>query len=191
MLAAAGRSRLRSKDRWPGGFGAGGAPVRLYAGKLDCRTRGERPGLCGETRAAAVTYTLDQDHRTVQLTGAAKGRRFTGTAHVLQGQLVLDSAQDALLRPAEVLVSVAGLETGNVRRDRDMRAMFEADRYPDIRFLVSAITPRPAERVDSMLSRRYSVAVACGFDRSNSRSRSRSWPASPLMSSMRRAKSCS
>ncbi len=105
--------------------------------------------------AAPTTYVLDQEHSRVQFTGSAMGHRFRGRASVLQGHLDFDPANDQLLGPAEILISVGALTTDNAGRDRDMRQMFEAERYPTIRCILTTLTPLAREQRGALGPRRY------------------------------------
>jgi len=117
-------------------------------------------GVAPQARAAATTYVLDQDRTTLHFTGRAMGHRFTGTARAVQATLVFYPERAGLAQPAEILVQVAAMETGNAARDRDMRAMFDADRYPTIRCVVTKIellTPTPAETTRYRLEGRLRI----------------------------------
>ncbi len=93
--------------------------------------------------AAPTTYVLDAEQSTIRFIGHATLHRFIGTTHTLQGRLEFDPERQRLLSPAEVIIPVARLTTGLSRRDRAMRAMFEATRYPEIRFVLTKLTRYP------------------------------------------------
>ena len=115
-------------------------------------------GWMDTAQAAPTTYVLDQAHSTVRFVGRAMGHRFTGTAHAVEGTLVFDPEQEALIRPADILIPVAALETGHAGRDQDMRHMFEADRYPALRFTLVKVTRLFEGPSDSSASRRYQLS---------------------------------
>ncbi len=78
---------------------------------------------------------------------------FTGTTHTLEGRLIFDPEQHRLLEPAEVIIQVTSFRTGNYQRDRDMRTMFEAKQYPEIRFVLTRLTHLPDEAATPGLER--------------------------------------
>ncbi len=112
-------------------------------------------GFASQASAAATTYVLDHDQTTLSFTGRAMGHRFTGIAHSVQGILAFDPEQNTLLQPADILIHVMAMDTGNAGRDRDMRTMFEAERYPTIRFVLTALESLPHASADRALRRRY------------------------------------
>ena len=67
---------------------------------------------------------------------------FTGRAEGVTGEFQVDPAD---LRAGGITgvarVRVASLRTGNESRDRDMRKVLDADRFPEIRFTIGAVDP--------------------------------------------------
>ena len=97
-------------------------------------------GLCGACPpfAEPAAYELDGDHSVLSFHAKTPLHPFTGVTHALQGRLDADEKL-VLSQPAEILIPVATLDTGNKNRDKEMRRMFEADRYPGILFTARKI----------------------------------------------------
>ncbi|MBI3009799.1 MAG: YceI family protein [Candidatus Omnitrophica bacterium] len=102
-----------------------------------------------------MAYVLDQEHSHVQFTGSAMGYRFRGRVQALQGRLDFDPANDQLLHPAEILISVKALTTDHPKRDQDMWTMFEAADYPVIRCVLTTLTLLPDDFSGPSGTRRY------------------------------------
>jgi len=71
----------------------------------------------------------------VRFLGSSTLHDFSGTGwcEPFSAPLVRDAAGKAVLPSVAVEVPVAEMKTGNDNRDRSMREMFQADRYPRIR----------------------------------------------------------
>lgn len=81
-------------------------------------------------RAADVAGRCD-----VRFLGSSTLHDFSGTARCRPFGVLLgrDAGGRLVVSRAEVEVPAAGMDTGNASRDREMRGMFQADRYPVIR----------------------------------------------------------
>ena len=115
-------------------------------------------GIVGSARIAwakPTAYALDPTQSTLRIHGHATWHDFIGTTHTLQGRLLFDPDLNALIKPAWVTVPVASLTTGNARRDQAMRAMFETDRYPEIRFVLMHLTLISGQTAQTAAVRRY------------------------------------
>ncbi len=66
----------------------------------------------------------------VQFFGSSTLHDFEGTGRCAPFSIGI--GPDHKVDDIRIAVPVAGMETGNKRRDKKMREMFEADRYPDI-----------------------------------------------------------
>lgn len=71
----------------------------------------------------------------VRFLGSSTLHDFSGTASCRPFGILLgrDAGGRLVVSRAEVEVPAAGMDTGNASRDREMREMFQADRYPVIR----------------------------------------------------------
>ncbi len=105
--------------------------------------------------AEPATYELDAQHSRVSFIGHSTLHDFTGTATTCSGRMIFDPDQDSFTGQAEVIVPVDRLDTGIAARDRAMRAMFDAEDYPDIRFALLKLTRLPDAGATSLEGRRY------------------------------------
>jgi polyisoprenoid-binding protein YceI len=108
-------------------------------------------------QAAPIAYEIQPQESVLEFEGHSTLHGFTGTSRELSGELLYDPDQHRLAQPTEILVPVASFRTGNDRRDRAMRAMFEADRFPAIRMTVTSIDPLEAS-ADAGGRRRYRLS---------------------------------
>ena len=90
----------------------------------------------GAPRAAAAPhrYRIATNESSLRFTGEVPWHRFIGVTAGLQGRMGFDPEHQRMTVPGEVTIPVASFETGNRARDRDMREMFEAATFPQIRF---------------------------------------------------------
>jgi polyisoprenoid-binding protein YceI len=72
--------------------------------------------------------------------GRATTGDFTGTTTTVRGEIIGGTDLTALRGWVEA--PVITLVTGNGRRDRDLNKSMESDRYPTIRFELTAVAPR-------------------------------------------------
>lgn len=85
---------------------------------------------------------------TLSFVGHSTVGDFVGTTASVAGAVVGGSGLAAARGWAEA--PVATLRTGSARRDRDLRAALESDRYPTIRFDVSEVRAAAATPADSV-----------------------------------------
>lgn len=85
----------------------------------------------------------------INFSGTSTLHDFSGTASCEPFVVALDSQQPAGLRLVgeTVEVAVADMDTDNNKRDKKMRAMFEADRFPFISGRIEALSPQVIERL--------------------------------------------
>ena len=79
---------------------------------------------------------------TLSFLGRATVGDFVGTTGTVTGAII--GGPDVLTTRGWVEAPVATLVTGNGRRDRDLRATMEVDRYPTIRFDLSGTSHLPS-----------------------------------------------
>jgi polyisoprenoid-binding protein YceI len=103
-----------------------------------------------------TAYTLDPTAGRLLVLCRSTLHDFTIEAHEWWGQMRFDPQMGLLLEPAQVVVAVAALDSGNAKRDRDMRRMFEAERFPQIRFTAQRVV-RTAESAMAQAGQVYQV----------------------------------
>lgn len=84
-------------------------------------------------QAQRVVATVDSTKSVIDYTGSAPLHDWTGTSRAVSGTLVLDPETPDSSR-AVLRVPVASFDSGNNRRDRKMREVTEAERYPIVEF---------------------------------------------------------
>jgi polyisoprenoid-binding protein YceI len=84
---------------------------------------------------------------TLSFDGHASVGDFVGTTATVSGQL--RGGADLTQVRGWVQAPVKTLKTGNGRRDKDLNKSMESDKYPDIRFELTGITPK-AGNADSL-----------------------------------------
>ena len=113
---------------------------------------------------AAGRWTVDPAHSTATFRVGNLGRTVTGTVPVTEGTVVIDGQHSAITGSLDL----GAIETGNTRRDKDLRKpkFLDSDRYPAMTFTADAITIAPAGwRVAGQLTTRgTSVRLAGNVD---------------------------
>ena len=94
----------------------------------------------GAAQAQRVVATVDSTESVIDYTGSAPLHDWTGTSRSVSGTLVLDPETPDSSR-AVLRVPVAGFDSGNDRRDRKMREVTEAERYPTVEFRATDLQP--------------------------------------------------
>ena len=102
------------------------------------------------------------DSGTVSFDGHATVGDFVGTTKTVSGQITGGAAIRATRGWVEAPVRT--LTTGNGRRDKDLNKSMQSDKYPNIRFELSGITPR-AGTADSMAAVLHGALVIHGVTR--------------------------
>lgn len=90
--------------------------------------------------AQHVSATIDSTESVIEYTGTAPLHNWTGTSRSVQGRFVLDPETPDSSR-AVVRVPVSSFDSGNDRRDRGMRDVTEADKYPFVTFRGTEFEP--------------------------------------------------
>jgi polyisoprenoid-binding protein YceI len=115
---------------------------------------------------AAGRWTADPACSTATFTVSSLGRTVTGTVPITEGIVEVDGAG----RPAAIAGSLdlAAIDTGNTRRDKDLRKpkLLDLNRYPTMTFAADTITASPGRwRVTGQLAaRNTSVRLAGDAD---------------------------
>ena len=109
-------------------------------------------------------WTVDPAHSTATFRVGHLGRTVTGTVPVTEGTVVIDGQHSAITGSLDL----GAIETGNTRRDKDLRKpkFLDLDRYPTMTFTADTITIAPAGwRVAGQLTTRgTSVRLAGNVD---------------------------
>jgi polyisoprenoid-binding protein YceI len=92
------------------------------------------------SQAQQLVATVDSTESVIDYTGSAPLHDWTGTSRSVSGRFVLDPTQADSSR-AVVRASVASFDSGNDRRDRKMREVTEAAKYPQVEFRATDIEP--------------------------------------------------
>ena len=79
---------------------------------------------------------------TLSFDGKATAGDFVGTTSTVTGHI--DAASDLALVRGWVAAPVRTLVSGNDHRDRDLNKSMESDKYPEIRFDLTGVTPGEA-----------------------------------------------
>lgn len=88
------------------------------------------------------------DTTTITFTAHDGRGGFTGSAPVADATVRVDPEHPATAR-GSLTVRTAGITTGNVLRDRNAeRGVFQADRYPTLRYAVTNVRAAPADLPD-------------------------------------------
>jgi polyisoprenoid-binding protein YceI len=92
-----------------------------------------------EATAQRRTVPIDSTASVIHYTGSAPMHDWTGTTRSVRGTLRVDlNAPDS--SRVHVRAPVANFDSGNDRRDRKMREVTEADRYPVVEFRATEIS---------------------------------------------------
>lgn len=92
----------------------------------------------GEERA----LQLDAQRSTIEVQVHATFDSFAGKLTKFEADIAIDPQQQRTKR-AKVTFSFADLQTGRERRNRDMLAWTESERFPTVEFAVATIEPTP------------------------------------------------
>jgi polyisoprenoid-binding protein YceI len=90
--------------------------------------------------AAPVRYGLEPEQAQVRFLGRSTLHDFEGETSDVRGEMVFDPEQAALAAPARLAIPVETIRTGIAARDRAMREMFEAERFPEILITIDSAT---------------------------------------------------
>ena len=101
------------------------------------------------TAGAADTWTFDKVHSDVSFQIRHFLSKVRGRFTDFDGTIVADRARPEA-SSVEFTVKAASIDTGNENRDKDLRSanFFEVEKYPDITFKSTKVTPRGQDRYD-------------------------------------------
>jgi polyisoprenoid-binding protein YceI len=109
-------------------------------------------------------WTVDPAHSTATFRVGNLGRTVTGTVPITEGTVVIDGQHSAITGSLDL----GAIDTGNARRDKDLRKpkFLDLDRYRTMTFTADTITIAPAGwRVTGQLTARgTSVRLAGHVD---------------------------
>jgi polyisoprenoid-binding protein YceI len=113
---------------------------------------------------ATGRWTVDLAHSTATFRVGNFGRTVTGTVPITEGTVVIDGQHSAITGSLDL----GAIDTGNARRDKDLRKpkFLDLDRYRTMTFTADTITIAPAGwRVTGQLTARgMSVRLAGHVD---------------------------
>lgn len=101
------------------------------------------------TAGAADTYTFDKAHSDVSFQIRHFLSKVRGRFTDFDGTIVADRARPEA-SSVEFMIKAASIDTDNENRDKDLRSanFFEVEKYPDITFKSTKVTPRGQDRYD-------------------------------------------
>lgn len=113
-------------------------------------------------QAQKIAATVDSTESVIEYTGSATMHNWTGTSRSVSGTLVLDLDAPDSSRVA-IRAPVASFESGRNRRDRRMREVTEADRYPTVEFRTTDIRSTHWGRTNRGQAGRWDVTGDLSF----------------------------
>lgn len=118
--------------------------------------------LPSDTLAQRVAAPVDSTESVIRYTGSATMHHWTGVSRKASGTIVLDPETPDSSR---VLIEapVASFNSGKDRRDRKMREVTEADRFPTVSYEVTDIRPQQWGRSSDGHAGRWRVTGALTF----------------------------
>jgi polyisoprenoid-binding protein YceI len=87
-----------------------------------------------------IQATVDSSRSVIDYTGSAVAHDWTGTSRTVTGQITLNPEIPDSSR-VRIQAPVASFDSGNDRRDRKMRRVTEASRYPLVQFQSDDVRP--------------------------------------------------
>ncbi|GEM_PF-337406 len=116
----------------------------------------------GEAHAQRIVATVDSATSVIDYTGSAPLHDWTGTSRDVAGRFVLDP-DNADSSQAVIRAPVASFDSGNDRRDRKMREVTEAERYPVVEFRATEVQPLRWGRTDDGRAGRWRATGTLTF----------------------------
>jgi polyisoprenoid-binding protein YceI len=103
----------------------------------------------GVTATAAETYTFDKVHSDVSFQIRHFLSKVRGRFTDYDGTIVADRAKPEA-SSVDFTIKATSIDTDNENRDKDLRSanFFEVEKYPDITFKSSKVTPKGQDRYD-------------------------------------------
>ncbi len=95
-------------------------------------------------KLAAGHWTVDLAHSTANFRVGNLGRTVTGTVPIIEG--IVDVDGDGLPSAITGSLDLAAIDTGNARRDKDLRKpkLLDLDRHPTMTFAAETVTASSA-----------------------------------------------
>ena len=93
---------------------------------------------------AVGRWTVDPAHSTATFRVRSLGRTVTGTVPITEGTVAVDESGQP--RTIDGSLDLGAIDTGNPRRDKDLRKprFLDLDRYPAMTFTADTVTAEPA-----------------------------------------------
>ncbi len=101
--------------------------------------------------ADAKQYQLDASQSKLLFEVSSTLHDVCGQAKSVAGKVNFDKATGKVSLPMQIEIAIDSMDTGNSRRDKAMRKMFQSDQYPVIRWSATQIDCRPGEVAETML----------------------------------------
>jgi len=101
------------------------------------------------TAGAAETYTFDKAHSDVGFQIRHLVSKVRGRFTEYDGTILVDKARPEA-SSVQLTIKAASIDTGNAKRDEDLRSanFFEVEKYPEITFKSTKITPKGGDSYD-------------------------------------------
>ena len=101
------------------------------------------------TAGAADTYTFDKAHSDLSFQIRHLVSKVRGRFTDYDGTIVVDKARPEA-SSVVLTIKTASIDTGNAKRDEDLRGanFFEVEKFPEITFKSTKVTPKGGERYD-------------------------------------------
>jgi len=95
------------------------------------------------TRLLAGRWTVDVTHSTATFRVGSFGKTVTGTVPIIDGTVSVDA--DGLPTAVTGSLDLGAIDTGNPRRDKDLRKprLLDLDRHPVMTFAADSVTTSP------------------------------------------------
>jgi len=90
--------------------------------------------LVSNAAAAVETYAVKAATSELHFEVDSTLHNIHGKAEAFSGRVTFDKESGRVILPMRLDIPVTGLDTGNAKRDKAMRKMFEVERYPTIQW---------------------------------------------------------
>ena len=103
---------------------------------------------CAPVLLHAADYQMDPAQSKIKFSVRATVYTINGKAQQSTGKVTFDLASKTVSLPLSIEIPVKFLKTRNKLRDRDMRKMFEAEKYPVILWTASKVDCGPGSALE-------------------------------------------
>lgn len=94
----------------------------------------------GPAAAEPLKFSLDKNRSTLTFDGTSPLHGFSGTTHELEGEIVVDVAENKFVKSTGIRVPIHSLKTGNEARDHAVQYTLGAAKNPDVFFEILSVT---------------------------------------------------